>query len=160
MSRKKYPRITDYSKIGKRIRLIRGKLTQKAFAEIFGVNQNTVSRWEKGIVLSDEETRKKIAEYGGVTIEWLLHGDEEAAPQLTEHAPDLYDARPRELNLNYLTQALILARRFAQTARPRLPEPAEAELAAYLYEYYQETGLPPDQVVVKRYAALIKTAGA
>jgi hypothetical protein len=40
----------------------------------------------------------------GVTVEWLLHGDQvappgeivvcRAAPQLTEHAPESYDARP------------------------------------------------------------------
>jgi transcriptional regulator with XRE-family HTH domain len=166
LSRKKYPRIKDFSEIGKRIRLIRGAVTQDAFADIFGVNQNTVSRWEKGAVLSDEETLEKIAAYGGVTSKWLLHGDLEAPAgeivackihaQLSEHAPDLYEVRPRELNLNYLTRALLLARQFCRAARPRLPEAGEAELASYLYEYWQETGLKPDQVVVKRYAALIK----
>jgi len=137
-----------------RIKEIRGKnegSTQKEFAQILGVSQGTVNKYENGVIFPGEDVLKKIATHGGVTIEWLLHGDK------SEHAPEIYEVRPRELNLHYLTEALLMARRFSKTTHPRLPERAEAELAAYLYEYWHETNLKPDQVVVKRYAALIKT---
>ncbi|MCX5908654.1 MAG: helix-turn-helix transcriptional regulator [Deltaproteobacteria bacterium] len=137
-----------------RLKSIRGALGQREFAEIIGVGQSAISNYEKGRI-PEAPILQKIADYGGTTVEYLLRGEKKAGTT-KEHAPDLYEARPRELNLNYLTQALILARKFSRAARPRLPERSEAELAAYLYEYWQETGLKPDQVVVKRYAALIK----
>jgi transcriptional regulator with XRE-family HTH domain len=154
MSRKKFQSGKDLL-VGKRIKQIRGALGQAEFGKILDVEGPAISKYEGGRV-PNFVILNKIAAYGEVTVDWLLHGGEQEAPQLSEHAPDLYEARPRELNLNYLTQALLLARKFSRAARPRLPEASEAQLAAYLYEYWQETGLPPDQVVVKRYAALIK----
>lgn len=143
--------------VGLRIRKIRGSLNQKEFAKILEVNQATICKYEAGRI-PEALTLNKIADHGGVTVEWLLHGKAPPvqAKQLRELALEIYDAWPRELNLNYLTQALLIARKFCWAARPRLPARSEAELAAYLYEYWQETGLQPDQVVVKRYAALIK----
>lgn len=137
-----------------RLKSIRGALGQKEFAKIIGVGQSAVSNYEKGRI-PEATILQKIADYGGTTVEYLLRG-EKKGETTAEHAPDLYEARPRELNLHYLTQALILARNHCRSARPRPPESSEAELASYLYEYWQETGLQPDQVVIKRYAALIK----
>jgi transcriptional regulator with XRE-family HTH domain len=74
MSRRKSPQLGIFLGTGERIRKIRGELTQEKFGRLFGVKGNTVSRWEDGR-LSDEETLKKIADYGRVTIEWLLYGD-------------------------------------------------------------------------------------
>ena len=74
MSRKKSAQLGRFFGIGDRIKQIRGNLTQIEFAKIFGVRDSTVSRWEYGR-LSDEETLKKIADFGGVTVEWLLRGD-------------------------------------------------------------------------------------
>ena len=151
-----------FSGLTDRIKEIRKKFgSQEKFANLLGVRKPTISRYESGRV-PDVDTLRKIADLGGVTVEWLLQGEEVPSHQpkysikTQEHAPEIYDARPRELNLNYLTQALILARQFCLAARPRVREAGEAELASYLYEYWQETGLQPDQVVVKRYAALIK----
>lgn len=143
-----------YKDFSARLRSIRGDLDQKEFARAIGVRQSAVSNYEKGRI-PKAPILQKIADYGGTTVEWLLKGDEETK-RTKEHASDLYEARPLQLNLKYLSQALLLARQFCQKGRPRLPEAAESELAAYLYEYWQETGLKPDQVVVKRYATLIK----
>jgi phage repressor protein C with HTH and peptisase S24 domain len=78
MSIKKYLRFKDYSDIGRRIKEIRANLglNQTAFAELFGVSQNTVSQWEKGKTLSDEETLRKIAEFAGKSFDWLIKGEE------------------------------------------------------------------------------------
>jgi transcriptional regulator with XRE-family HTH domain len=166
VSRKKLPILAIFPGLPIRIKEIRKRFgSQENLADFLGVRKATISRYEAGRI-PDVETLKKIADFGGVTVEWLLSGDAavESAPvyfnvglqdAISEHAPEIYDARPRELNLNYLTQALLLARQFCRAARPRIPEAGEAELASYLYEYWQETGLKPDEVVVKRYAALI-----
>ena len=117
--------------IGERIKKIRRGLKQSAFAKIIGVNQNTVSRWERGQVLSDEATLKKIADYGGVTVQWLLHGEEPAAAKYSirtrEHAPEEYSAALTDIETALLTEVVdvvlqvIAARRLkftpAQTAR-------------------------------------------
>ena len=117
--------------VGERIKKLRGDLTQDGFAKIFGVNQNTVSRWEKGQVLSDEGTLKKIADFGGVTVQWLLHGEEPLAAKYSirtsEHAPEEYSAALTDIETALLTEVVtvvhqvIAARRLkftpAQTAR-------------------------------------------
>ncbi len=48
------------------------KLSQSQFGEILGVNQRTVSNWEKNIRQPDFETLEKIAKYFGVTTDYLL----------------------------------------------------------------------------------------
>lgn len=157
MSREKFHYLATILGLGKRLREIRGGESQDSFGRRnFGLGKSTISKFEAGTMIPDSETLEKYAALGKTTKENLLRGEDHQAPQLTEHSPEVYDARLRELNLDYLTQALLLARKFCRDARPKLPERSEAELASYLYEYWQETGLKPDPVVVKRYAALIK----
>ncbi len=47
-------------------------LSQSAFAKIIGVAQNTVSNWENGNRLIDNETLKKISSLFNVSIDYLL----------------------------------------------------------------------------------------
>lgn len=61
--------------VGKRIRKIRGGLTQKQFADILGVKQNYISRYEKGRI-PPPEILIKIAEFGNVSVDWILIGEE------------------------------------------------------------------------------------
>jgi transcriptional regulator with XRE-family HTH domain len=49
-------------------------MTQAAFASVLGKTQGTVQKYEKGEILPEDETLKKIADYGGITVEWLLTG--------------------------------------------------------------------------------------
>lgn len=65
--------------VGQRIRLIRGKKTQTAFARLMGVyKQNYISRYEHGRVPSPR-LLIKLADYGRVTLDWLLAGKGTAA---------------------------------------------------------------------------------
>ena len=62
------------AQVGQRIRAIRGKVTQTDFAKILGVHkQNYISRYERGRVPSPE-LLIKIADYGKVSLDWLLTG--------------------------------------------------------------------------------------
>ena len=90
MSRKKSAQLGKLFNTGERIRKIRGKLTQEEFGKLFGVLGPAVSKWEDGR-LSDDETLKKIADYGGVTVEWLLYGDKvNVLAQIRDEALELY----------------------------------------------------------------------
>jgi transcriptional regulator with XRE-family HTH domain len=66
---------------GSKLRELRkkaGKTLQEA-AEIFGVKLNTVYRWEHDQAAPDCEMLKKIAEYYGAPIEWLLRDNSDGA---------------------------------------------------------------------------------
>ena len=62
------------SKTGQRIKLLReeNNLTQEQFGKIFGMVKSTVSLYESGKSNPDDETKKKIADYFDVSIDWLL----------------------------------------------------------------------------------------
>lgn len=138
-----------------RLKKIRGDLSQKEFAKVLGVNQGTVCKYESGR-LPDAITLNKIAEYGGVTVEWLLHGEEKTTPQLREFAPEQYDARPAVLNVDYLVQANFLTRKFLKSKRLAFTDHQEAQLSAYIYEYLIEFHADPGEVVIRRLADLIQ----
>ena len=57
-----------------RIRELRkkGRLSQQTLAEQIGVFRNTISNWETGYSQISLENAKKVAEYFGVTIDYLL----------------------------------------------------------------------------------------
>ena len=48
------------------------KLSQQTLANQIGVFRNTISNWETGYSQISLENAKKVAEYFGVTIEYLL----------------------------------------------------------------------------------------
>ncbi|AYF95018.1 MULTISPECIES: helix-turn-helix transcriptional regulator [Streptococcus] len=57
-----------------RIRELRkkAKLSQQALADQIGVFRNTISNWETGYSQISLENAKNVAEYFGVTIDYLL----------------------------------------------------------------------------------------
>lgn len=57
-------------------------LSQRAFAEIFGIAQSTVGMWESGKREPDFTTVQKIADYFDVSIDYLLGREEEQLPEL------------------------------------------------------------------------------
>ena len=129
MSRKKF-QVGNIFEIGGRIKKVRGELTQREFGKVLGVEPGTICKYEKGRV-PDGFTLKKIADFGGVTVEWLLRGEGSSAAKYSirtrEHAPDEYSAALTDIETVLLTEVVdvvlqvIAARRLkftpAQTAR-------------------------------------------
>ena len=72
------------TEIGKRIRKIRGELGLIKFGEIIGVSKTMVSHYEDGNIAPRVDTMLKIAEYGGVSLEWLFTGKEPSTPIVHE----------------------------------------------------------------------------
>lgn len=66
----------DQAGIGRFIAELRKekKLTQEQFAEILGVNNRTVSRWENGHCMPDLSLLSTIADELGVSVSELLNG--------------------------------------------------------------------------------------
>ena len=67
----------DQKKIGQFLRELRTeqKLTQEQFAEIIGVTNRSISRWENGVNMPDFDVLIQIAEYFDVGIEEILDGE-------------------------------------------------------------------------------------
>jgi transcriptional regulator with XRE-family HTH domain len=69
--------------IGKRIREVRTRLgkSQADFGEVIGgLKKSAVSTYEAGDSMPTVEALSRIAEIGGVTLDWLITGKEEEAP--------------------------------------------------------------------------------
>jgi transcriptional regulator with XRE-family HTH domain len=62
-------------------------LTQKEFAERFGTAMTTVSGWETGNRTPRLEVLEKLAEFFGVTVNYLL-GDENGMSELESGFPE------------------------------------------------------------------------
>ena len=120
---------------------------------MLGVRKSTVSRYESGLLIPDLETLKKIADHGGVTVEWLLRG-EEARPALTEASPEPFETRPAELNSDHLIAAIAFGRKYLEATRRNFTVSQEARFFTFLYEHWQEQQGPPGDFVAKRLADL------
>lgn len=134
-----------------KIKKIRGNLSQAKFADLIGVNQGTVHKYEKGISAPSEETLKKIAAHGGVTVEWLLHGDapEPAAAEFKEFAP-VYDASPLQpLAETALTEVIAAVEDYYARYRLKRRPIQKARLIIRLYQHYAETREKPDDILIK-----------
>jgi len=67
-------RTQDGMRLGERLRLVRGALSQKAFAAELGIHENTVSNAERRDSATQEYLRKLVAARN-VNLHWLLTGD-------------------------------------------------------------------------------------
>jgi len=62
--------------VGARIAEVRARRTQAAFAELLGVSEVTVGRYERGERLPDAEFLSAIARAADISTHWLLYGAE------------------------------------------------------------------------------------
>lgn len=51
---------------------IKNKLSQQKIGNIFGISQQAVGKWENNIAEPDSLTLMKLADYFGVTVDYLL----------------------------------------------------------------------------------------
>lgn len=57
------------------------KINQATLADAIGMSQATIASWEKGTRKPDAETVAQLADYFGVTIDYLMGRDETAHQQ-------------------------------------------------------------------------------
>jgi transcriptional regulator with XRE-family HTH domain len=154
MSRKILVR-TKFPGLGKRIKEIRGGVRQKEFGKIIGVTSGAVSQYESETIYPSWDVLKKIADYGGVSVEWLLHGEEAGPAKRAEAAPAVYEARPRVLDSRALARAILLAREFINRRRLTLAVEREAALISFIYDFWATEKRWPDNTEMEKNLELL-----
>ena len=78
--------------IGNNLTFLRkkAKLTQLEFGEKFNYSDKTVSKWEQGDIIPNVETLKSIADFYGVSVDFILkeHSSEEDFESIIKKTPD------------------------------------------------------------------------
>ena len=71
---------------GERLKSLRKskKMTQIELSRVLGVDHTTISKWESGIYETDFETAQRIAQYFGVSADYLLGKEHQEVKNLTE----------------------------------------------------------------------------
>jgi transcriptional regulator with XRE-family HTH domain len=70
--------------IGDRIKIIRGKLSQKEFAQKIDPKKKSVTEWESGVAMPGAASLESIHRVFGVNINWLLTGEGDRYIKLEE----------------------------------------------------------------------------
>lgn len=90
-------------------------LTQRQFAQQMHVSLNTVSGWERGLADPDDETKLRLAQRFGVSMDYLMGLSDQPGPQKEGEPRLIYlrempPAAQRELEdfLQYLRQKYCL----------------------------------------------------
>jgi transcriptional regulator with XRE-family HTH domain len=66
----------DLRAIGRRVREIRGfDLKQTEFAQILGISQTQLSKYERGKSVPTPEILLRLKRFSGRTIDWILTGE-------------------------------------------------------------------------------------
>lgn len=68
--------------VGERLKKLRNQnnLSQQALADRLGINRSTYSRYESGVIQADYETLQKIADFYGVSVDYLLGRTDDPTP--------------------------------------------------------------------------------
>jgi transcriptional regulator with XRE-family HTH domain len=106
-------RARDRDGLSERIAAVRTRLglTQRAFAARVGVSRNIVIRYEGGQGHPRAATLDRIAQLGGVSVDWLLRGDRRRpeGPREWDDAVRLLRAAWREPSRRALVRRVLRA---------------------------------------------------
>lgn len=80
--------IMDFAENLKKLRKEK-KVTQQQLADILCVDKTSISKWENGFNYPNQNIQLMIADYFGVTVDYLLGRDDNPSPTLTNaYVPD------------------------------------------------------------------------
>ncbi len=125
--------------ISARIREVRGKLKKAEFADILGIPRPNFYKYEDGRQ-PPADVLQKIADYGGVSVKWLLTGKEEdkdfGKPRLPDQSPVVTEpSRPCEVQEFLLVQVLLAVEEYMEKYKSTYPPKHRARLITALYNY-------------------------
>ena len=140
------------SDISARIRQVRGKLKKSEFADALGIPRPNLSRYELGRT-PPAEVLQKIADYGGVTVKWLLTGKEEKKDAGKPFLPDRPPVTPEparlcEVQEFLLVQVLLAVEEYMEKYKTTYPPKHRARLITALYNYCAREDAPPSVSLV------------
>jgi transcriptional regulator with XRE-family HTH domain len=142
----------SFHDISDRIRKVRGELKKGKFADILGIPRPNYYRYEDGRK-PPAEVLQKIADYGGVTVKWLLTGKEEykdvGKPGLPDQPPAVPEtARPCEIQEFLLAEVLRAIDKYMEKDKLRQSPEYLARLISLLYNHCARTLEPPTELLV------------
>jgi transcriptional regulator with XRE-family HTH domain len=164
--------IGNFSDIAARIRQVRGKLKKSEFADLLGIPRPNLSRYESGRQ-PPADVLQKIADYGEVTVKWLLTGKEEEKNleekkdlefdyALSEHLCSIPPAEPPVLIQEFLLARVMRAveEYWEKNNAPELEY--RARLMTALYNYCARSLTPPSHglevlLKIERYPGITVT---
>jgi transcriptional regulator with XRE-family HTH domain len=97
--------------IAENIALLRTKagMTQASLAEILNYTDKAVSKWERGEAVPDIVTLKQIADYFGVTVDYLLRRDHKEDQRVKEQLAKATEKNRRLITLISGLSVFVLA---------------------------------------------------
>ena len=90
MARKRLLEEVDRKQIGERLRIVRGSLTQEAFARTLGCSPTYIADVERGRTKPSLELLRAISEKYAISVDWILAGrvtDEQSVGQWQKTFP-------------------------------------------------------------------------
>ena len=149
MSRNKIAKLL-FPGLPARIKETRGFLTQKEFAQQIGVTQGAVQKYETGINNPGYGVLEKIAEFGAVSVEWLLRGEESRPPKLQDCPPEDYSATLTSLETALLTEVITAVEEVIKAERRKFSPAQKSRLIVRVYDDCRAQHLPPTHHQVRR----------
>lgn len=147
-----------YLDVSDRILQVRGHLKQKEFADILGIPRPNLTKYESGR-LPPAYVLQKIADYGGVTVKWLLTGKEEDREGKQEPPPEPPPGppfqEPVEIQEFLLTEVLRVVEAFVGDT----PFGVEyrARLIVAVYNHCARWLVPPSEDLVEHFSMEISS---
>lgn len=154
MSRKKIDSLL-FSGLPTRIKEIRGFLTQKEFAKKIGVTQGAVQKYENGINYPGFAVLEKIAEVGGVAVEWLLRGEDPRPQELQDCPPEAYSATLTEVETALLTDVITGVEEVIKAERLKFSPAQKARLIVRVYDDCRAQHQPATHHQIRRLLLLV-----
>jgi transcriptional regulator with XRE-family HTH domain len=143
--------------ISARIREVRGKLKKAEFADTLGIPRPNFYKYEDGRQ-PPADVLQKIADYGGVSVKWLLTGKEEdkdvGTPRLSDQSPVVTEpARPCEVQEFLLVQVLLAVEEYMEKYKHTYSPKDRARLITALYNYCAREDELPSEFLVEDFLA-------
>ena len=141
------------SDISARIRQVRGKLKQSEFADLLDIPRPNLSRYESGRQ-PPADVLQKIADYGGVTVKWLLTGQEEKKDldhliALGEHLCRIPSPEPPvEIQEFLLARVMRAVEEYMSEHKVSYELEHRARVMTAIYNYCARTLQPPSRGLV------------
>jgi transcriptional regulator with XRE-family HTH domain len=134
-----------------RLKMVRGNIHQKRFAEMLDVHVNTLGRWERGEQCPNQQDICKILQIRpSINPEWILTG--EGPMERTADPKPANSAKP--VNLSLLKDVIAAVEDHLASKGLKLVSEKKAELITVLYDMFAEKNKVDKAVVL----SLVKLA--
>jgi transcriptional regulator with XRE-family HTH domain len=153
----------SYHDISARIREVRGELKKAKFADLLGIPRPNFYKYEDGR-LPPADVLQRIADYGGVSVKWLLTGEEEVKELGKSSLPDQPPVtpehpRPCDIQEFLLAEVLRAVEEYMEKHETSHPLNIMARLITAVYNHCARELVPPSEDLIMGYLVSIYDSG-